>query len=286
MKLQLPSIVGSLDWGTVVQQRQQRPTHCTRHLSNSFSKTPQRYLQNKISSLIPTLSFTNSCVKQRQFGQQTQNEPGRGKRRWASTIWLWSHSMRASAVESGTWQRSPSLSSASIISSSPRKSSTRCSARRLPMNGEVGDWQSKMPLEYSSALEPAGSKITRGQAQEEGLAHLEAGGCSWEGLSQPNSALVLGEGSSSRNKVGWSSGKGNATTCPWGWGMGWAPTPWDEFPQQKVLPRMEHPLPMPWVTLQALNDPSHIPMMVSSGNHALCFPCRNMLYCSKAPETF
>lgn len=30
----------------------------------------------------------------------------------------------------------------------------------------------------------------------------------------------------------------------------------------------------------------HIPMTVSSGNHALCFPCRNMLYCSKAPGIF
>lgn len=83
--------------------------------------------------------------------------------------------MRASAVESGTWQRSPSLSSASIISSKPRRSSTRCSARRLPMNGEVGDWQSKMPLEYSRALEPAGSKITWGQALDEGWVHPEAG---------------------------------------------------------------------------------------------------------------
>lgn len=81
------------------------------------------------------------------------------------TIWLWSHSVRASAVESGTWQRSPSLSSASIISSKPRKSSTRCSARRPPMKGEVGDWQSKMPLEYSSAFEPGGSNIAQGQAR-------------------------------------------------------------------------------------------------------------------------
>lgn len=83
--------------------------------------------------------------------------------------------MRASAVESGTWQRSPSLSSASIISSRPRKSSTRCSARRPPMKGEVGDWQSKMPLEYSSALEPAGSKTARGEARDAGRAHPEAG---------------------------------------------------------------------------------------------------------------
>lgn len=105
----------------------------------------------------------------------TQNEPGRGRTRWDCTIWLWSHSMRASAVESGTWQRSPSLSSASIISSKPRKSSTRCSARRPPMNGEVGDWQSKMPLEYSRALEPAGSKITWSQAWHEGWVHPEAG---------------------------------------------------------------------------------------------------------------
>ena len=62
--------------------------------------------------------------------------------------------MSVSAVESGIWHLKPSFSSASIISSNPRRSSTRCRARKLPMNGEVGDWQSKIPLEYSRALEP------------------------------------------------------------------------------------------------------------------------------------
>lgn len=124
--------------------------------------------------------------------------------------------MRASAVESGTWQRSPSLSSASIISSKPRKSSTRCSARRPPMNGEVGDWQSKMPLEYSRALEPAGSKIAQGQARHEGRAHprwgvllegfiptkLSTG--AWGGkLQQEQGGLVLREWECHNLPVGW-----------------------------------------------------------------------------------
>lgn len=33
------------------------------------------------------------------------------------------------------------------------------------MKGEVGDWQSKMPLEYSSAFEPALNKTTGSEAQ-------------------------------------------------------------------------------------------------------------------------
>lgn len=33
------------------------------------------------------------------------------------------------------------------------------------MKGEVGDWQSKMPLEYSSAFEPGGNRTTRRQAR-------------------------------------------------------------------------------------------------------------------------
>ena len=39
------------------------------------------------------------------------------------------------------------------------------------MKGEVGDWQSKMPLEYSSAFEPGGSKIARGQARGKQVRH-------------------------------------------------------------------------------------------------------------------
>lgn len=70
------------------------------------------------------------------------------------TIWFWSHSISTSAVESGIWHLNPSFSSVSIISNNPRRSSTRCRARKLPINGEVGDWQSKIPLEYSKALEP------------------------------------------------------------------------------------------------------------------------------------
>lgn len=73
----------------------------------------------------------------------------------------------------------------------------------------------------------------------------KGGSWSWQGLSQPNSALVLREGSSSRKEVGWSPGNRNATTCPWDRGVGWAPAPRDEFPRQTVLPGMEHPLPRP-----------------------------------------
>lgn len=152
-----------------------------------------------------------------------------GETRWDLTIWLWSHSIRASAVESGTWQRSPSLSSASIISSRPRKSSTRCSARRPPMKGEVGDWQSKMPLEYSSAFEPGRSKIAQAQAGGKQVRHTarlrDARRCLlpagvylnqtqrwWWILPTPRSNLEKGkpllacyaDGGSSRKEVGWS----------------------------------------------------------------------------------
>ncbi|TNN61284.1 hypothetical protein EYF80_028487 [Liparis tanakae] len=58
-----------------------------------------------------------------------------------------SHSTSPSAVESGIWQRRLSLSSMSMSSSTPRRSSSRCSTRRPPRNGEVGDWQSYSPLE-------------------------------------------------------------------------------------------------------------------------------------------
>lgn len=63
------------------------------------------------------------------------------------TRWPWSHSARLSAVESGIWQRRLSLSSVSINSRTLRRSSKRWSARRLPMKGEVGDWQSNIPFE-------------------------------------------------------------------------------------------------------------------------------------------
>lgn len=59
----------------------------------------------------------------------------------------WSHSTRPSAVESGIWQRRLSRSSVSIISRTPLRSSKRCRALKLPMKGEVGDWQSNTPLE-------------------------------------------------------------------------------------------------------------------------------------------
>lgn len=65
----------------------------------------------------------------------------------ALTRWPWSHSTRLSAVESGIWQRRLSLSSVSINSRTLLRSSKRWSARRLPMKGEVGDWQSNNPLE-------------------------------------------------------------------------------------------------------------------------------------------
>lgn len=63
------------------------------------------------------------------------------------TRWPWSHSTRLSAVESGIWQRRLSLSSVSIISRTLLRSSKRWSALKLPMKGEVGDWQSNMPFE-------------------------------------------------------------------------------------------------------------------------------------------
>lgn len=59
----------------------------------------------------------------------------------------WIHPPRLSAVESGIWQRRLSLSSVSITSRTLRSSSKRWRALRLPMKGEVGDWQSNMPLE-------------------------------------------------------------------------------------------------------------------------------------------
>lgn len=65
---------------------------------------------------------------------------------WKPTSLLCSHSIRPSAVVSDTWLRRFSFSSGSIKSNAALRSSKRCSTRRLPRNGEVGDWQSKRPL--------------------------------------------------------------------------------------------------------------------------------------------
>lgn len=97
------------------------------------------------------LCLADPCM---QFWNKQQRWKAQRKNMQKPTIWLCSHSISVSAVESGIWHLSPSFSSVSIISKSPRRSSTRCRARKLPMNGEVGDWQSKIPLEYSKALEP------------------------------------------------------------------------------------------------------------------------------------
>lgn len=111
------------------------------------------------SALAVTLTTTHkfkmcSLSKCRLFSRRVAQKWGKA---WNSEVlwhaashltrWPWIQSPRLSTVESGIWQRRLSLSSVSITSRTLLSSSRRWRALRLPMKGEVGDWQSNMPLE-------------------------------------------------------------------------------------------------------------------------------------------
>lgn len=52
------------------------------------------------------------------------------------------------------------------------------------MKGEVGDWQSKMPLEYSSAFEPGGNKTTRRQARGRQVRQVRLRRAGWHWVTE------------------------------------------------------------------------------------------------------
>lgn len=223
MKLQSPSIICSLDWSTVVYQRQQRPTHWTRHLS--FSKTSQQHLQSKISSLIPTLSFSNSCVKQSQSSQH----PKWGWQRW-SKVRLYHLTLEPFDESLGRGIRDLAAQPFPLLCFHHLQQAPQVLHQvqrpQAPHERGGGGLAVKDAIGVFQSLGTCREQNCAGSGTARGLGTPRGGGCSWKGLTQPNSALVLGEGNSSRNKMGWSSGSGNATICLWGWGFcspGWIP---------------------------------------------------------------